>query len=117
LEIEIGRLKGDNGSESGDNVCDQAAPERRGATPVRKIFISYRRSDSEWAAGRLREALARHFGEEQIFRDKESIRPGVAWREEIQSALRDPSTVVLALIGPRWLSEEDAAGHRLIDRA
>ena len=81
-----------------------------------KIFISYRRSDSEWAAGRLREALGRHFGDDQIFRDKESIRPGVAWREEIQAALREPSTVVLALIGPRWLSEEDAAGHRLIDR-
>jgi hypothetical protein len=84
--------------------------------PVRKIFISYRRSDSEWAAGRLRETLGRQFGNAQIFRDKENIQPGVDWRKEIQAALRAPSTVVLALIGPRWLSELDALGQPLIER-
>jgi len=82
---------------------------------VPKIFISYRRSDTEWAAGRLRDALVRHFGDSQIFRDKENVPPGVDWREGIRLALSEPTTIVLALIGPFWLTELDREGHRLID--
>jgi hypothetical protein len=40
------------------------------------IFISYRRNDSGPEAGRLRDALIRHFGANQVFRDRDSITPG-----------------------------------------
>jgi hypothetical protein len=80
-----------------------------------KIFICYRRSDTAMAAGLLRKELARHFGDQQIFRDKEDVPPGADWREEIRLVLSEPATIVLALIGSRWLTERDLEGHRLID--
>src|SRR4030095_3652201 len=79
-----------------------------------KIFISYRRSDTGQEGGRLRTALVHHFGEQQIFRDKDSIRPGVNWHEEVREALRG-DTIVLALIGKTWLTATDDAGQRIID--
>jgi hypothetical protein len=82
---------------------------------VPTIFISYRRSDSEMAAGRLRDALVLHFGDEQIFRDKEVLLPGVDWRDSVGLALGEPTTVVLALIGAGWVSEQGRDGQRLID--
>ena len=82
---------------------------------MRTIFISYRRSDTEMAAGRLRDALVLHFGDEQIFRDKEAVVPGVDWRESVTLALSKPTTVVLAMIGTAWVSERGRDGQRLID--
>jgi hypothetical protein len=54
----------------------------------KRIFISYRRSDTQMAAGRLRDALVNRFGPASVFRDKEAIRPGYDWVEEIQAALQ-----------------------------
>jgi hypothetical protein len=78
------------------------------------IFISYRRSDTEMAAGRLREALMQHFGAKQIFRDRDNIQPGQHWRDVIRDMLTG-NTVVLALIGSRWATETDAAGQRVVE--
>jgi hypothetical protein len=79
-----------------------------------KIFISYRRADTGPEAGRLRTDLVHHFGEQQIFRDKENIPPGVDWRKEIRTALSG-DTVVLALIGKTWIAAKDDSGQRIID--
>jgi hypothetical protein len=81
---------------------------------VARIFISYRRSDADMAAGRLRDALARHFGDRQIFRDRETVQPGADWEREVRLALTG-DTIVLALIGPRWVTEADAQRGRVID--
>jgi hypothetical protein len=78
------------------------------------IFISYRRSDTEMAAGRLREALMQHFGAKQIFRDRDNIKPGELWRDVVRDMLTG-NTVVLALIGSHWATETDAAGQRIIE--
>lgn len=51
------------------------------------IFISYRRQDSQSAAGRLADSLERRFGKAQIFRDVETIQPGVDFVEAIECAL------------------------------
>ena len=51
----------------------------------KKIFISYRRSDTQMAAGRLHDALEERFGRTSVFRDKEAIRPGYDWVEEIHA--------------------------------
>ena len=79
------------------------------------IFISYRRSNANMAAGRLRDALTQQFGERQIFRDIEGVPRGDDWRERIEGLLSEPKTIVLALIGAGWATEQDRDGHRLLD--
>ena len=68
------------------------------------IFISYRRQDSQSAAGRLADSLERRFGKAQIFRDVETIQPGVDFVEAIEGALSSCS-VMLAVIGRRWAGD------------
>lgn len=79
-----------------------------------KIFISYRRSDSQMVAGRLRESLARCLGGEEIFRDKDSIDAGQDWTRAIEDSLTQNATV-LALIGPNWATARDMSGARRLD--
>jgi hypothetical protein len=80
----------------------------------KRIFISYRRSDTQMAAGRLRDALVGRFGAASVFRDKEAIRPGHDWVDEIRRAL-EGDVVVLALVGPQWANSQDAEGRRRLD--
>lgn len=81
---------------------------------MRKIFICYRRADAEYAAGALGRELREHFGEEQVFRDKEDIGGGEAWKRKVLSEI-DRDSALLVLIGPRWLDAKDVAGGRRID--
>lgn len=79
------------------------------------IFISYRRSESRHAAGRLADGLADAFGAQSIFRDIEGIEPGVDFEQALDKALRS-CVVMLVLIGPRWLQLEDGQGRRRLDQ-
>ena len=74
------------------------------------VFISYRRQDSQSAAGRLADGLERRFGKTQIFRDVETIQPGVDFVEAIEGALSSCS-VMLAIIGRRWAGEPGQANR------
>jgi hypothetical protein len=78
------------------------------------IFISYRRDDSEGHAGRLFEALVDRFGKDRVFIDVTGIEPGRDFRKVIDSKVAECS-VLLAVIGSRWLEARDAAGRRRID--
>ena len=78
------------------------------------IFISYRRDDSEGEAGRLFDELNRAFGSEGVFMDVAGIRPGIDFRVAIDDNIVSCG-VLLAIIGPRWLSITDAAGRRRLD--
>jgi hypothetical protein len=78
------------------------------------IFISYRRQDSQSAAGRLADHLKEHMRGVPIFRDVETIEPGVDFVEAIGRALQSCG-VLLAVIGPRWASLADSAGRRRLD--
>lgn len=70
-----------------------------------RIFISYRQADAKaWAIG-LRDDLAKSFGEDQVFLDKDALGPG-NWREQLQRALKQCS-VVLVVIGRQWLTITD----------
>ena len=73
---------------------------RRNRT-ARKIFISYRRSDSEQIAGRIFDRLAARYGAGDVFFDTDAIPAAVDFREHVTAALRD-SAAVVAIIGPRW---------------
>jgi hypothetical protein len=79
-----------------------------------KVFISYRRTDTHMAAGRLHDALSSRFGNDAIFRDKDSIAGGKDWIDTIEDSLKQ-DVVVLALIGSGWLSALNEAGTRRLD--
>jgi formylglycine-generating enzyme required for sulfatase activity len=79
-----------------------------------RIFISYRRADSEQAAARLAEDLRRHFAPEQVFQDFASIDPGADFVEAVQRGL-DTCAAVLVVIGTGWLGAADKQGRRRLD--
>ena len=66
------------------------------------IIISYRRADSDAIAGRIRDRLANHFGENSVFMDIDSIPFGTDFRQYIQEALAQ-NDILVAVIGPKWL--------------
>jgi hypothetical protein len=78
-----------------------------------EIFLSYRRQDSESATGRLADALEAHFGDDRVLRDRE-----FAAGENFVAAIRravESSTVMLVVIGRRWLGASDGGGRRRLD--
>jgi TIR domain-containing protein len=77
------------------------------------IFISYRREDAPGHAGRLYDEMIRRFGEERVFMDLD-MEPGVDFVEQINEAVGS-CQVLIAVIGPRWISIDDAHGQRRID--
>src|SRR6266516_1226086 len=78
------------------------------------IFLSYRRQEGSDFAGRLADRLADRFGEGQVFIDVDTIEPGVDFAEEISRAVAT-CKVLLAVIGPNWLTEDDEQGRRRLD--
>lgn len=89
------------------------APEQAG---MQRIFISYRRGDSQWVAGRLADTLGDYFGDKRVFRDVEGIAGGADFGEVIRHTLGSADAVVV-LIGPEWLEARDADGRRRLDDA
>jgi hypothetical protein len=73
------------------------------------IFVGYRRQDSSHLAGRLYDRLADRFGEDHVFMDVDTIDLGVDFAEQITSAVT-ACKVLLAVIGPGWLSAADEGG-------
>ena len=81
------------------------------------IFISYRRADSAEAVLPIAEKLVAYFGEELVFKDNLSIRPGTNFDRKIHSALHS-CRVLLAIIGDKWLALDEKTGQcRLEDDA
>jgi TIR domain len=89
-------------------------PQARTLIVSERIFISYRRADTQGWAGRLGDALARAFGTEPLFFDLESIKPGDDFIDGIEKAVGSAG-VVLALIGPNWLTAAHQDGSRRLD--
>ena len=82
--------------------------------PALRIFVSYRRGDTRYAAGRLSDRLGERFGADNVFVDVQTIDPGDDYRETIEDAVRN-CDVMLALIGQSWLSGVDEHGRRRLD--
>lgn len=78
------------------------------------IFVNYRGDDSGIAAALIDRELAARFGGDLVFLDSRSLPVGVDSTEEILGRLRSCS-VLLVVMGPRWLSLADEAGERRID--
>jgi hypothetical protein len=80
------------------------------------IFISYRGQDSGTTAALIDRELTAWFGRDLVFLAGRSISVGVDFVDELLRQLRACS-VLLALIGPCWLSSTDEAGQRRIDNS
>jgi hypothetical protein len=78
------------------------------------IFISYRRNDAKHAAARLVNHLRRAFSSDQLFLDIDNIDPGLDFKGVVLEKLQ-ACDVLLAVIGPSWLSSSDESGARRLD--
>jgi hypothetical protein len=77
------------------------------------VFVSYRRRDTAHAAGRLQAWLADRIAPTPVFLDLD-----VAAGEDFVAAIEDAvgrCAVLLALIGPRWLTITDSQGRRRLN--
>lgn len=79
-----------------------------------KVFISYRRTDSNDVVGRIYDHLVFKFGVEKIFKDVDSIPLGADFRKIIEKSVQS-CDVILVVIGSKWLESENSLGKRRID--
>src|SRR5213596_3431496 len=80
-----------------------------------RIFINYRRQDSEGYVGRLYDHLAQHFESQDIFIDVDSIPPGADFVETLEQAVAN-CDVLIAMIGPQWIDIQDGSCARRLDQ-
>ena len=80
-----------------------------------RIFINYRRVDTEGYVGRLYDHLVQHFDPQDIFMDVSSIEPGADFVQALEDAVAT-CDVFIAMIGPTWLTAIDDDGERRIDQ-
>jgi TIR domain len=87
-----------------------------GSTPAApgRIFLSYRREETDFPAGWLHDRLVAHFGHDQVFRDVDDIPLGANFPEVIAKAVAS-CDVLLALIGSQWVTITDEEGRRRLD--
>ena len=97
------------------------APTRRRIDSGRKpkvksggIFVSYRWQESSHFTGRLCDRLLESFGTDRVFLDVDKIEPGVDFAQAINRAVAS-CKVLLAIIGPRWLTITDERGRRRLE--
>jgi hypothetical protein len=88
---------------------DAAQPTASG-----RVFISYRREETAYAAGWLYDRLDDHFGNAQVFKDVDSIALGDDFVEAITAAVGS-CDVLLALIGHSWPTITNERGERRLD--
>src|SRR5215467_13441266 len=79
-----------------------------------KLFISYRREDTLQVARSLDADLRMHILADEIFLDYQRIDGGEAWPDRLRQQVRE-SSVMLALVGNRWLTAQDQHCIRRID--
>lgn len=79
-----------------------------------RVFVSYRRQDTQWVAGRLADTLANYFGNERVFRDIEDIGGGADFGDVLQDTL-DTADAMIVLIGDGWLNATDKQGNRRLE--
>ncbi len=76
-----------------------------------KVFLSYRRADTQHAAGRAADKLADRF---ELFMDIDTIPPGVDFTDYLKRAVGG-CDVLLAFIGDEWAELTDETGRRRLD--
>ena len=72
-----------------------------GPPAPKRIFLCYRREDTKYIVGRLRDSLSSALGRENIFFDVDSLPLGLDYEDEISRSMRTMDLVIV-LMGPRW---------------
>jgi hypothetical protein len=92
-----------------DARSDTDNPDEGSTDSSIKLFICYRRSDGQDAAGRLAYALIRlvPLNEEEVFVDTESLTVGQRWKQAIHDVIVSRDALI-AVISPDWtVPDED----------
>jgi hypothetical protein len=104
--------------ETTNNTVHETIPDTESSTTESstkcQIFISYRRSDAEMAAGRITDHLLRKFGKRNVFHDRVSLKPGQNFVEEINRTITS-CDVVLVVIGRSWIDACTDDGARRLE--
>jgi hypothetical protein len=79
-----------------------------------KVFLCYRREDTQGFARGIYESLAAKYGDKHVFRDIDSTPAGVRYSTWIQSRIGQCSVMVV-LIGHTWASAKDQVGRRRLE--
>jgi|GEM_PF-1060628 len=79
-----------------------------------RIFICYRRADSQAISGRIYDRLVAEFDKDNVFKDVNTIQAGSDWRGAVREAV-STCEVILVIIGPNWLKIKDKQGKRRLD--
>lgn len=80
-----------------------------------KIMVSYRRSDSQQVAERIRDWLAQHYGDRAIYFDIYSVPDGSDYRDHIRTAIRGVD-VLVAIIGRSWIGRNAEHKPRILEQ-
>ena len=101
-------LMSEGGEQAGETERQQPTEP---LTPL-KIFISYRRTDAEGHAGRLKDSLAREFGNDHVFMDVDRRRRyGEDW---LEATISDGTGNLMVMWTGRRRIAGIAAGKRLL---
>lgn len=76
-----------------------------------QVFLSYRRADTQHAAGRAADKLADRY---KLFMDIDTIPPGVDFADYLRRAVGG-CDVLLAFVGANWATTVDESGRRRLD--
>ncbi|MFG1808379.1 toll/interleukin-1 receptor domain-containing protein [Streptomyces sp. NPDC049040] len=79
-----------------------------------RFFINYRTSDEPFGAALIDTALCGRFGSDAVFFASRSLAPGRDFSAGILDAVTGAS-VVLVVIGPRWLEAVDRCGRSRLE--
>ena len=79
-----------------------------------RIFISYRREDTEHAAARLYRRLELDIPPELLFMDIDNLKLGHDFATALDVHLNDCKAII-PVIGPGWLNAKDKNGRRRLD--
>lgn len=79
-----------------------------------RLFLCYRREDTQDAAGRLHDHLTAAFGEDRVFMDIDSTPLGIDFVDHVVEEIAKCNAVIV-LIGKQWLKAKDKKRRRRID--
>ena len=96
---------------SSRRIC-RARPFCAKARGMPKIILSYRRSDSDAIAGRLRDKFVSHYRDNSAFMDIDSIPFEFDFREHVKTALLE-NDILIAVIGQRWIGPNTSGRSRI----
>ncbi len=80
-----------------------------------KVFLSYRRADSQQAAGRLHALLTQALGEGAVLIDVQHFPLGESFIRAQKRALTSDCAACLVMIGKDWLKQVDERGNRRLN--